>query len=251
MSNYEAELIKTALPYWEAEAEIARRFFGGRPAEEDHIFWLKAQLWKELHPVDGYFNGIHKELTKLAEMFPQVDKDVDRHHYRFLLEQMLQEFNHYVLLADILEYLTAKKVSVEDTIQLPQERRLQEVRQRYATSGSEIEKAAVLFTEGGGARLFREGRKVQGGKLEEMIAAAMGAIYEDEKNHFDEAAAEATVLIHSAEDLQRMKRAVEQISRQRVAMRREMFREPLAEAEVEAFIQEMKAKVAAGKFAEV
>ena len=251
MSNYEAELIKTALPYWDAEAEIARRFFGGGPAEEDHIFWLKAQLWKELHPVDGYFNGIHKELTKLAEMFPQVDKDVDRHHYRFLLEQMLQEFNHYVLLADILEYLTAKKVSVEDTIQLPQERRLQEVRQRYATSGSEIEKAAVLFTEGGGARLFREGRKVQGGKLEEMIAAAMGAIYEDEKNHFHEAAAEATVLIHSAEDLQRMKRAVEQISRQRVAMRREMFREPLAEAEVEAFIQEMKAKVAAGKFAEV
>ena len=84
-----------------------------------------------------------------------------------------------------------------------------------------------------------------------MIAAAMGAIYEDEKNHFHEAAAEATVLIHSAEDLQRMKRAVEQISRQRVAMRREMFREPLADAEVEAFIQEMKAKVAAGKFAEV
>jgi len=250
MATYESELIKVALPYWEAEAEIASRFFSSRPAEENHIFWLKAQLWKELHPVDGYFNGIHKELSKLAEMFPNVDKDIDRHHYRFLLEQMLQEFNHYVLLADILEYLTGKKVSVEDTVQLPQERRLQEVRHRYATSGSEIDRAAVLFTEGGGARLFREGRKVEGGKLEEMIAAAMGVIYEDEKNHFREAAEEAARLIHSPEELQRMKRAVEEISRQRVAMRREMFREPMTEAEVEAFVREMKAKVEAGEFVE-
>jgi hypothetical protein len=246
MSKYEAELIKIALPYWEAEAEIARRFFSSRPAKEDHIFWLKAQLWKELHPVDGYFNGIHKELSKLAEMFPHIDKDIDRHHYRFLLEQMLQEFNHYVLLADILEYLAGKKVSVEDTIQLPEERRLQEVRHRYATSGSEIDKAAVLFTEGGGARLFREGRNVKGEKIEEMIADSMNVIYEDEKNHFREAAAEAAGLIHSPEDLERMGRALEEISRQRVAMRREMFKEAVTEGEIEAFIQRIKSKVMTG-----
>jgi hypothetical protein len=124
------------------------------------------------------------------------------------------------------------------------------VRHRYATSGSEIDKAAVLFTEGGGARLFREGRNVKGGKLEEMIADSMNVIYEDEKNHFREAGAEAAGLIHSPEDLERMRRALEEISRQRVAMRREMFKEAVTEGEIEAFIQEMKAKVVAGKFLE-
>jgi hypothetical protein len=98
--------------------------------------------------------------------------------------------------------------------------------------------------------LFREGRNVKGGKLEEMIAAAMSVIHEDEKNHFREAAQEAAALIHSIEELERMKRAVEEISRQRVAMRREMFKAPMTEAEAETFIQEMRAKVVAGTVVE-
>src|SRR5215467_10510564 len=67
----ERELIRTALPYWETEAHITRRFFNGKPSREEHIFWLKAQLWKELHPVDGYFTGLQKELNNLAASFPR------------------------------------------------------------------------------------------------------------------------------------------------------------------------------------
>ena len=58
MKDLEQELIRNALPYWEVEATIVRRFFKSKPTREDHIFWLKAQLWKELHPVDGYFTGL-------------------------------------------------------------------------------------------------------------------------------------------------------------------------------------------------
>ena len=154
MSDYAQELLNAALPYWEAEAEIAKRFFNANPSKEDHVFWLKAQLWKELHPVDGYFNGIHKELTAMAEMFPRIEKDVERHHFAFLLQQMLEEFNHYVLFADILEHLTGNKIDVAaDTVQLSEEKKLQELRRGYVTSGSPIDKSAVLFTEGGGAAL--------------------------------------------------------------------------------------------------
>jgi hypothetical protein len=231
-----SELVAVALPYWEAEAEIAKRFFSGNPSREDHIFWLRAQLWKELHPVDGYFSGLHRELAHLAELFPRVDEDLDRHHFAFLLQQMLQEFSHYVLFADILEYLTGKKVSRNDAVQLPEERRLQELRRRYTTSGSPPERAAVLFTEGGGARLFREGAKVRGGELETMIARAMQTIYDDERDHFEEAAKEAEALIRSPEDAQRMKEAIVAVSRQRVAMRNEMFRHPMSEAEIDAFL---------------
>jgi hypothetical protein len=118
-SGVEGELIRTALPFWEAEAQITRRFFNGKPSREDHIFWLKAQLWKELHPVDGYFTGIQKSSANWPPV-SKIDKDIGRHRYHHLLEQMTQEFNHYVLMADALEYLLGHPISAEDTFQLPQ-----------------------------------------------------------------------------------------------------------------------------------
>jgi hypothetical protein len=232
MKGVERELITTALPYWETEAVIVRRFFQSKPAREDHIFWLKAQLWKELHPVDGYFTGLQKELKDLVASFAEIDKTIDRHRYHSLLEQLTQEFNHYVLMADVLEYLLGHAVSADDTFQLPEEKKLGDLRRQYANSGSAVDRAAVLVTEGGGARMFREGRKLKGGRLERMIAKAMEVVYQDEKNHYKEAAREAARAVRNRQDLARMKEAVRDVSLQRVYMRNEMFREPLMKEEI-------------------
>lgn len=232
MKNTEHELIATALPYWETEAAIVRRFFRSKPSREDHIFWLKAQLWKELHPVDGYFTGLQKELNSLVASFSEIDKTIGRHQYHALLEQLTQEFNHYVLMADVLEFLLGHPVSASDTFQLPQEKKLGDIRRAYANSGSVVDKAAVLVTEGGGARMFREGRKLKGGRLERMIAGAMEVVYQDEKNHYKEAAREAARAVRNKQDLARMKTAIREVSLQRVYMRNEMFKEPLTSAEV-------------------
>jgi hypothetical protein len=232
MKAAEQALIATALPYWEVEAGIVRRFFKSNPKREDHIFWLKAQLWKELHPVDGYFTGLQKELHDLVARFPEIDKTIDRHQYHSLLEQLGQEFNHYVLMADVLEYLLGRPVFADDTFQLPQEKRLSDIRSHYVNSGSAVDKAAVLVTEGGGARMFREGRKLQGGRLETMIARAMEVIYQDEKNHYKKAAREAAKAVRDKQDLTRMKKAVREVSLQRVHMRNEMFKEPLTSNEI-------------------
>ncbi|HEU4343094.1 MAG TPA: hypothetical protein VFU31_16195, partial [Candidatus Binatia bacterium] len=164
--------------------------------------------------------------------FPELDKTIDRHRYHSLLEQLTQEFNHYVLMADVLEYLLGHPVSVEDTFQLPQEKKLGDIRRRYANSGSAVDKAAVLVTEGGGARMFREGRKLKGGRLERMIASAMAVVYEDEKNHYKEAAREAARAVQNERDLARMKKAVHEVSLQRVYMRNEMFKDPLTSDEI-------------------
>jgi hypothetical protein len=137
-----------------------------------------------------------------------------------------------VLMADALEYLLGHPISAEDTFQLPQEKKLAELRREYANSGSAVDKAAVLVTEGGGARMFREGRKLNGGRLERMIAKAMEVIYQDEKHHYKEAAREAAQAVVSRQDLPRMKKAIREISRQRVYMRNEMFREPLTGHEI-------------------
>jgi hypothetical protein len=60
----------------------------------------------------------------------------------------------------------------------------------------------------------------------------MEVIYQDEKNHYKEAAREAAQAVESPQDLQRMKRAIREISHQRVYMRNEMFREPLTSQEI-------------------
>ena len=127
MPDYRQALIDAAHPYWEAEAEIARRFFAAATAD-DHIFYLRAQLWKELNPVDGYFNGLHRELVKAAEMFPRVDREIDRHDYPFRLVQLTEEFNHYVLLADVFEHIVGRAIAPEDTVQLPEEKKLGDLR---------------------------------------------------------------------------------------------------------------------------
>jgi hypothetical protein len=111
-----------------------------------------------------------------------------------------------------------------------------------------VDAAAVLFTEGGGARLFREGAKIHGGELERKIAHAMKVIYDYERDHFREAALQASAAIHSDADLARIVDAIVDVSRHRVEMRREMFRDAMTAQEIEVFIERVKMEVAGGNF---
>ena len=81
--------------------------------------------------------------------------------------------------------------------------------------------------------MFREGKKLKGGRLQRMIASAMEVIYQDEKNHYKEAANQAARVVQSKQDLVRMKEAVSAVSLQRVYMRNEMFKEPLTSEELQ------------------
>lgn len=243
MADFTSVLIATAKPYWDAEAEIARRFFR-RAKPADHVFYLRAQLWKELNPVDGFFNGLHRELDQAVALFPKVGRSIDRHDYLFLLQQLVSEYSHYVMLADILEYLLGRKITARDTIQLPQEKALGDLRRRYVQKGGRIGKAAVGLTEGGGAALFRVGARLNGSKLNRMTAKAMKAIWDDEKDHYREQAKIAAGLINSKKDLAKMQAAIRAVSLQRVMMRNEMFRAPMTDAEVDAFIARRRKKAA-------
>ena len=233
----EKTLVDAAWPYWECEGEIAKRYYADA-TDEDHAFYLKAQLWKELHPVDGFFNGLHRELKELVDRFPEVDKTMDRHEYHFLLTQLTEEFNHYVMLADILEHVMGRKISAEDTVQLPEEKKLGDLRRGYVDD--ELTRAAVGFTEGGGARLFREGAKLSGDTVNDMTAKAMEIIYDDEKDHYAEQAKICVELIKTGDDLARMKDAIRDISVQRVRMRAEMFPGAMTDAEIDAFIPKIQ-----------
>jgi len=235
MQDIIPKLVTTTEPYWDTEAEIARRFFAHATAD-DHIFYLRAQLWKELNPVDGYFNGLHRELVKAAEMYPRVGTEIDRHDFHFLLLQITEEFNHFVVLADILEHLLGRKLAADDTIQLAEEKKLGDVRRAYADGGNDIDRAAVAFTEGGGAALFRVGAELGGSEINDMTAVAMQVILDDEEDHYLVQAEAAASLIEDEAGLAQMQNALSKISLQRVRMRNEMFRHPMTDEEVDAFI---------------
>lgn len=234
-TDTEQALVDAAWPYWECEGEIAKRYYADA-TDEDHAFYLKAQLWKELHPVDGFFNGLHRELKELVDRFPEVDKSIDRHEYHFLLTQLTEEFNHYVMLADIFEHVMGRPIAADDTVKLPEEKKLGDLRRGYVDD--DLTRAAVGFTEGGGARLFREGAKLSGSKVNDMTAKAMEIIYDDEKDHYAEQAKICVELIKTDDDLARMKDAIRDISAQRVAMRAEMFPGAMTNAEIDAFVAE-------------
>tara|TARA_Y100001958_G_scaffold51177_1_gene34299 strand:- start:177 stop:584 length:408 start_codon:yes stop_codon:yes gene_type:complete len=129
-----------------------------------------------------------------------------------------------------------RKISAEDTVQLPEEKKLGDLRRGYVDD--ELTRAAVGFTEGGGARLFREGAKLSGNTVNDMTAKAMEIIFDDEKDHYAEQAKICVELIKTDDDLARMKDAIRDISVQRVRMRAEMFPGAMTDAEIDAFIIE-------------
>ncbi|MDE0059085.1 MAG: hypothetical protein OXI22_05095 [Defluviicoccus sp.] len=242
MTDREAALIAAAKPFWDAEAEITRRFFAGPPSRDDYIHYLRSAVYKELNPAigygptDGYANGLHMEFCDIVERFRGLDAEIDRRDMLASLKMMTEEFEHYVVLAEVLEFVLGRRLAPEDAQQLPEDVTLNEMRRRYVESGDPCLVAAMGLTEGGGASTFREASRLSGGKLEQRLAAAMKLIHDDEKDHYEDAAADAARAVRSDNDLERMKRAIREVSIQRVRMRNEQFRFQMSEEEIEALI---------------
>ena len=242
MTDHAAALIAAAKPFWDAEAEITRRFFAGSPSRDDYIHYLRSAVYKELNPVigygptDGFANGLHMEFSDIVEGFRGLDGDVDRRDMLASLKMMTEEFEHYVVLAEVLEFVLGRKLSPEDAKQLPEDVKLNGMRRDYVESGDPCLVAAMGLTEGGGASTFREASGLAGGALEEKLAAAMKLIHDDEKDHYEDAAADAARAVRSEDDLERMKRAIREVSIQRVRMRNEQFRFQMSDEEIEELV---------------
>jgi hypothetical protein len=245
------ELIDTARPYWAAEGEIPRRFVAAKPSREQYVNYLRAAVYKELNPAIGYappagfYCNLHEEFAKLVDQFPKLHKGGDRHALYRRLYMMTEEFNHYLVLADVLEFALGRPITEADIIQLPEDRALNEMRRQLMESDDPRLEAAAELTEGGGSTTFRVLSELSGGDIEARLANAMRVIYTDEKNHYEDAAEEAATLVKSDADLTMMKDAIRRVSLQRVKMRYEQFNKPLPWSEVEALIAAEELRLAA------
>lgn len=244
MNTLEVEraLIDTARPYWAAESEIPRRFAARKPSRADYVTYLSSAVYKELNPAIGYAPpvgfacNLHEEFARLVEQFPRLHAGADRNAIYRRLHMMTEEFNHYRVLADVLEFALGRPIAESDIRQLPEDKKLNDMRRAYMDSGDPRLRAAMGLTEGGGAATFRVLAELTGGEIEELLAAAMRVIHTDEQAHYEDAARAAARLVSSEEDLTLMRGAIREVSLQRVRMRYEQFNAPMPWDEVERMI---------------
>ena len=166
MTDYVKELGKLARAYSAAEETIVRAFFAKPHKKSDHLRWLRAQAFKE-------YSAIKPIFTSLAKLYPEVDRQIDRHEFEALTEKLADETKHARLVMDLLEELTGKKVTFADLLWLPEDRKLAKIRARYSKSlatllhgngtikakeirrqDAGLERAAITLTEGGGGALY-------------------------------------------------------------------------------------------------
>lgn len=226
------ELVDMAARYWAGEAEVVRAYFSRPHTKEQDIRWLKLQCYKEINGSglvgpDGLIEG---PIKRLAEAFPKVDREIDRHEFEEMIEGLYDEFKHYCLLADILDDLSGQKTNPHDLPQYPEDRKLTEMRWKCQETAGELGRFAVTFTEGGGCGIFLAGSQISGGELEQRIAAACKRIYDDEAGHMMAGVHGLERVAKTEEEWEKVKKMVREISLQRVRMRNEQFGFPLSQA---------------------
>ncbi|MEE2995599.1 MAG: hypothetical protein VX700_00490 [Pseudomonadota bacterium] len=242
---YTQQLVDLATPYWETEAELTRRFFASNPSKDIWLHYLKAAVYKELNPVigygstDGFACGLHMEFTSLVNQFNSVDDGMDRRGFHHRLEQMTEEFMHYTVLAEVLEGLLGRPLRHGDVGQLPEDDKLNKLRHVYVNSENPAVRATMELTEGGGTATFREGAKLTGGVFETKLAAAFKVIADDEDGHVDHAAADLKGKINTNADFEASKKALLEVSMQRLHMRNEMFSGIMPTEELKTYLTQL------------
>lgn len=226
------ELTEYASRWWAGEAEVARVFFGQQRSRDEHLRWLRLQAFKELQPrSDGI---IKRNVEKLLRDYDGLDHAVSRSDYLYTIQFLEEEFRHYVLFADVIDYLTGERLTPEELAryELSEEANLREMRRAFMDTEGELARFASSFCEGGGASIFYEGMQIGGDPLSDRIAVACRGVYEDEIDHAEHGADELGRGARTEDDWARARHMVEEISGQRLRMRNEQFGYPLSDDRV-------------------
>jgi hypothetical protein len=255
MTGYVKRLTQLARAYADAECAIVAAFFARPRKRLDHLRWLRAQAFKEYSAIKPIFSAV-------AKLYPEVDRQIDRHEFEELTEKLADETKHARLVMDLLEELTGKRVIFADLLWLPEDRKLAKIRARYSKSlatllhgngaiktreirrqDEELERAAITLTEGGGGALYRVCSQLKKNRLERKIARVFREILLDEVAHKDVGIRSLAALVRNDTAFRRAARIICEVSSQRLRMRNEQFDFPLTEDEL--MILDPQARVSA------
>ncbi len=179
------QLIASCENLWAAEAEVFATYWTWpqRTHATDRA-WLLRQMYKELH------DGVMPILRKVDDAVRLVGSPDGRESFRQDIENMREEFEHYVGFARIYESLLTENephASVETILRdgaWPENDALMQLRADHSARYGELGERARRFTEGGYCTLFSEGRKLaDGSDVDNQIAATCARVYDDEFDH--------------------------------------------------------------------
>lgn len=179
------QLISRCESLWAAEAEVFATYWTWprRTTATDRV-WLLRQMYKELH------DGVMPSLDKVHDGVRHVGSPCGRATFRQELDNIREEFEHYVGFARIYESLLARgepPASVAVILRdgaWPENDALMYLRADHCARHGDLGERARRFTEGGYCTLFSEGRKLAGGsELDNRIAATCERIFDDEFDH--------------------------------------------------------------------
>ena len=244
MNDYVKRLTRLARAYAAAERAIVSAFFAKPRKKNDHLRWLRAQAFKEYSAIKPIFSA-------LAKLYPEMDRQIDRHEFEELTEKLADETKHARLVMDLLEALTGKKETFDDLLWLQEDRKLAKIRSRYSRSlatllhgngtikakeirrqDEQLERAAITMTEGGGGALYRVCSRLKTNGFEGKIARVFKEILRDEVAHKDSGIRSLGALVQNDAAFRRAGRIICEVSSQRLRMRNEQFGFPLSEREL-------------------
>lgn len=103
-----AELHAIVSQYAAGEAEVVRAYFAQTHTTEEHLDALTRQMGREIQTASWMYSAVRQ--------LDELEATVDRHAFAELLEQIAEETQHYVILADLAEWLAGRKLSRDELL---------------------------------------------------------------------------------------------------------------------------------------
>lgn len=240
-------LIARAAPLFAGEAEVVRTYWDweGRTVETD-LRWIELQCFKELKGSGvgerDNMGVIAGPLKEIGEALPRLDRGVDRHRVRRLMEELHEEFSHFCAFADVYDAIRpegAPPLDPHASDGWAEDRTLTEARYAILAEHGAVGLRASKFSEGGYCALFREGMRVGGeggphAASNDLIAKACALVHEDEFGHMLQGIAGLDDEGLSEEEWEELVELAVRLLRLRIPMRNSQFSRPLAEERIAA-----------------
>ena len=233
-----SELAAFGERFWAGEAEVARTFLTAPHEPHDHVGWLRHQCYRELRGP----GLLKRHQSRTDWVIESVDGGLrvaesrqGRAEFERQLGQILEEFTHFRLYADILEDITGEPVLMRDIegLKLPSDRRIEEVRERLMAADEHLARLAFGVAEGGGAGIFHAAAALEtDDPLLGRIRDAGRAIYDDEVGHGVHNAADVAATVTAEADFEKLRAMLVEICQGRLRMRAEMFGIELSEQRI-------------------
>lgn len=232
-------LVALAAPYWAGEAEVVWTYFQSpQRNKETDLLWLRRQCFKEIwgsgvgDKKKGLFKG---PVAYLSEVFPKIDREVDRHEVLDVIDDLRTEFFHYCLFADIYDFLSGEKLDPQQLSGWATDDELARIRYEYREQRGRLGYFAVRFTEGGYCSMYAAGMRLAGsGELNSRIAKACEQVYTDEIGHMRSGFVGLSRQDLSPADWDEIAAMTRKILLQRIHMRNEQFSYPLSAERIRA-----------------